>query len=340
MPTRIDIRRTAGGLRLLVPACGRPPRQIRLTYAQAHDLITAIRAGRLRALGAGDATSGVAASPPALAEACGWLHLREPDLAALGDALRARMPDRMTPLPTPPKGAEDRQARDSRPAGAPAVRSRAAGPCGSRRRTRRRRGARTFAGPGRSRCVSRGGGGAGGLGLPVPGDARRSGAHGCRRGVGQGLMGDASGASRDAGEAWLLEGLRDADSGFGAADAVRALGGTTPETAAAGRANRPAGRQQRDRRRAEDKRQWLAGEWRYQVLARCRRRKEQARLVALLEDNLTGTESELPPWIDDSVRNILAYAERQPPDVNPAVPPRVLYHHLAAQWRRSQETTG
>ncbi|MFE3175142.1 hypothetical protein ACFXPA_37535 [Amycolatopsis sp. NPDC059090] len=99
MPTRLDIRRAAGGLRLLVPACERPPQPIRLSYAQADDLITrsalaaSVPSAQRVARGAG-------ASSAELGEACGWLHLREPDLAALGDALRARMPDRMTPAPS------------------------------------------------------------------------------------------------------------------------------------------------------------------------------------------------------------------------------------------------
>ncbi|MFD9888037.1 hypothetical protein ACFWY9_01745 [Amycolatopsis sp. NPDC059027] len=105
MSARIDVRRTAGGLRLLVPAYGVPRRSVRLSYAQAGDLITAIRAGQVRSV-AGD----VAVAPftehaedagpcAVLADACAGTYLREQDLRALGNDLCAHMPDRMTPLP-------------------------------------------------------------------------------------------------------------------------------------------------------------------------------------------------------------------------------------------------
>ncbi|MFC3456324.1 hypothetical protein [Amycolatopsis speibonae] len=116
MSTRIDIRRTAGGLRLLIPACGAPRQSIRLSYAQADDLITAIRSSQIRHVD--EAGNTMALSPlrswgtdesvqaggtawTALLDACYWLHLRDPDVTALGDALSAHMPDRMTPLPEP-----------------------------------------------------------------------------------------------------------------------------------------------------------------------------------------------------------------------------------------------
>ncbi len=43
-------------------------------------------------------------------------------------------------------------------------------------------------------------------------------------------------------------------------------------------------------------------------------------MVALLEDNAEGTEPELPQWINGSVSDILAFARRQTPDVNPRRP--------------------
>jgi hypothetical protein len=159
------------------------------------------------------------------------------------------------------------------------------------------------------------------------------------------------GGPNDAGEAWLLDGLRDhrVDSSSAAVDAVRALGGSLHDVGSTPR--RKLGKRQAlvragqalgestsiEQRKKDEKRVWLATEWRYLVVARCTRRKERARLVALLEENLDGTEAELPEWISDSVVKILAFARRQPPDVDGALAPHDLYRQLAEQWRQSQD---
>jgi len=157
------------------------------------------------------------------------------------------------------------------------------------------------------------------------------------------------GEPKDAGEAWLLEGLRDrrVDS-FAAVDAVLALGGRWHDSGSPVQ-RKPSKRQALmqaeqalgvsasiGQRKEDEKRIWLATEWRYHVVAKCNRHKERERLVALLEENLDGTESELPEWISDSVVRILAFARRQPPDVDGALTPQDLYHHLAGRWRQSQ----
>ena len=106
---RIDVRRTAGGLRLWIPAPGVSPRRsVRLSYAQAGDVIAAIRADTLRPA-AGNPTCYLAADETGgaravLADVCAELCLRDQDMQALGDALSAHMPDRMIPLPSPRTG--------------------------------------------------------------------------------------------------------------------------------------------------------------------------------------------------------------------------------------------
>jgi hypothetical protein len=104
MSVRIDVRRTAGGLRLLVPVMGESSRRsIRLSYAQAGALIEAIRGGDV-CCAAGDLE--VSRRPAddvdvgaTLAHACAGTYLRTQDLEALGTALSAHMPDCMKPLP-------------------------------------------------------------------------------------------------------------------------------------------------------------------------------------------------------------------------------------------------
>lgn len=102
MTGRIDVRRTEGGLRLLVPVLGASPRRsVRLSYAQAGGLITAIRAGALQPGDLATPAEGPvdAEVRTALVKACAGTCLGDHDLQTLGDALSAHMPDRMKPLP-------------------------------------------------------------------------------------------------------------------------------------------------------------------------------------------------------------------------------------------------
>ncbi|KAA2267036.1 hypothetical protein F0L68_00425 [Solihabitans fulvus] len=115
MCTRIDVRRTSGGLRLFVHPPGASQWTTRLPYPHAENLIAAIRTHRSCTVRTGsdatlaylpdgsdteDATLACLTGEPTgdLRNATHQLHLSPTDRRTLSDTLRAHLPDRMTPL--------------------------------------------------------------------------------------------------------------------------------------------------------------------------------------------------------------------------------------------------
>lgn len=157
---------------------------------------------------------------------------------------------------------------------------------------------------------------------------------------------------------WVADALREMEksSELSSADAAAILTGGLPEQSAVTgplpRKNRrqafeeaqrelgddPA--EAREREKQEEKRAWLATEWRYLVLSKLGRNKERARLVALLESNLDGTEIQLPTWISQAVGRIIEFDNRQPPQPHPAASSEELYNKLADAFRAHADEDG
>lgn len=132
------------------------------------------------------------------------------------------------------------------------------------------------------------------------------------------------------------------------ADAVRMLGGTPNEQLAAaqpGRRNR-----RRDLERAQEalgaeqlprnvnspfkRMMYFLGPWRYQFMSHCHRVQDQMRIVAYLEDTLTGKETEIPAEVAETVRKLVEHSRRQTRGFIPPVSSRQQYESLARAYRQ------
>lgn len=74
--------------------------------------------------------------------------------------------------------------------------------------------------------------------------------------------------------------------------------------------------------------------WRYKAIAQCRRVQDQMRIVAYLEERLTGKETELPVDVAEAVQKLVEHSRKHPLEWIPPTSSRQQYEHLADAYRR------
>jgi hypothetical protein len=137
------------------------------------------------------------------------------------------------------------------------------------------------------------------------------------------------------------------------ADAVRALGGTPNDQMAAAHPGRKDPRRNLDRAMDElnierpppgmrtpfRQVMYYRTQWRYRAIAQCHREEDQERIVAYLEENLTGKEAEIPTEVAESVQRLIERSRSQSLGYLPPVSAMQQYMALAKRYHQDRDAT-
>jgi hypothetical protein len=142
------------------------------------------------------------------------------------------------------------------------------------------------------------------------------------------------------------------DEAISPAEAMRMLGGTPKEQIAA--AAQPRRNRRRDLEHAKEtlgverpprgvntpftRRMYFRFEWRYKAIAQCHRVQDQMRIVAYLEEHLTGRETDVPVEVAEAVQRLVDRSRKHSREWIPPTSSRQQYENLAQAYRQYKAT--